>query len=89
MAKCPHCGAEFEYDVTKKSVYCAYCGSEFNPQELKKEVKKAKKSEDVISGKTYSCTQCGATLMTFDEFDKCIKKMAYLMHKEKKWYSQN
>ena len=26
-----------------------------------------------------------ATLMTFDEFDKCIKKMAYLMHKEKKW----
>ena len=27
-----------------------------------------------------------ATLMTFDEFDKCIKKMAYLMHKEKKWY---
>ena len=38
MAKCPHCGAEFEYDVKRKSVYCAYCGSEFNPQELKKEV---------------------------------------------------
>ena len=67
MAKCPHCGAEFEYDVNKKSVYCAYCGSQFNPQELKKDVKKAKKSENVISGKTYSCTQCGATLMTFDE----------------------
>ena len=67
MAKCPHCGAEFEYDVTRKSVYCAYCGSQFNPQELKKDVKKAKKREDVISGKTYSCTQCGATLMTFDE----------------------
>ena len=67
MAKCPHCGAEYEYDVSKKKVFCAYCGSEFNPQELKKEVKTAKKSEDVISGKTYSCTQCGATLMTFDE----------------------
>jgi len=67
MAKCPHCGAEFEYDVKKKSVFCAYCGSEFNPQELKKDVKTAKKNESVISGKTYSCTQCGATLMTFDE----------------------
>ena len=67
MAKCPHCGAEFEYDVKKKSVYCAYCGSQFNPKELNKDVKKAKKNESVISGKTYSCTQCGATLMTFDE----------------------
>ena len=67
MAKCPHCGAEFEYDVSKSSVYCAYCGSKFNPQELKKDVKKAKKNESLISGKTYSCTQCGATLMTFDE----------------------
>jgi DNA-directed RNA polymerase subunit RPC12/RpoP len=67
MAKCPHCGAEFQYDVKSKSVFCAYCGSKFNPQELKKDVKKSKKNEDVISGKTYSCTQCGATLMTFDE----------------------
>ena len=30
-----------------------------------------------------------ATLMTFEEFDKCLKKMAYLMHKEKKWYKSD
>ena len=67
MAKCPHCGAEFEYDVRRKSVFCAYCGSQFDPRELKKDVKTSKKREDLISGRTYSCTQCGATLMTFDE----------------------
>ena len=67
MAKCPHCGAEFKFDARKKMVHCDYCGSDFNPKELKKEVKTSKKREDVISGKTYSCTQCGATLMTFDE----------------------
>ena len=44
MAKCPHCGAEFEYDVKKKSVYCAYCGSKFNPNELKKDVKNTRSS---------------------------------------------
>ena len=67
MAKCPHCGAEFKFDARKKLVHCEYCGSDFNPKELKKDVKKAKKRENVIEGKTYSCTQCGATLMTFDE----------------------
>lgn len=67
MAKCPHCGAEFKFDARKKLVHCDYCGSDFNPKELKKEVKQSKKREDLISGKTYSCTQCGATLMTFDE----------------------
>ena len=67
MAKCPHCGAEFKFDARKKLVHCDYCGSDFNPKELKKEVKTSKKHENVIEGKTYSCTQCGATLMTFDE----------------------
>ena len=67
MAKCPHCGAEFKFDAKKKLVHCDYCGCDFNPKELKKDVKKAKKQENVIEGTTYSCTQCGATLMTFDE----------------------
>lgn len=65
MSKCPHCGAEFEYDVKSQLVHCDYCGSDFNPTELKDEKKGAKKED--LEGKCYSCTQCGATLLTFDE----------------------
>lgn len=67
MAKCPHCGAEFKFDARTKLVHCEYCGCDFNPKELKKEVKSSKKKENLLSGTSYSCTQCGAVLTTFDE----------------------
>lgn len=66
MAKCPHCGAEYQFDAQKQVVHCEYCGSDFNPQEIKEKTKSAKKQEE-LKGTYYSCTQCGATLMTFDE----------------------
>lgn len=62
MGKCPHCGAEFEFDAKSQMVHCDYCGSDFNPQELEEKSNSAK-----LNGNCYSCTQCGATLMTFDE----------------------
>ena len=67
MIKCPNCTGELDYDVVDQLVKCTYCGSEFNPKELNEKVKTAKESKDEFEGQSYSCTQCGATLMNFDE----------------------
>lgn len=66
MSKCPNCGADIEFKAKDQHVHCPYCGSDFDPKELEVESKKAKEVE-TFEGKAYSCTQCGATLMTFDE----------------------
>ena len=72
MIKCPNCSAELKYDVDAQQVTCDYCGSKFDPKELNATVKKAGEqkeydSNNVIEGKSYTCSQCGAKLMTFDE----------------------
>ena len=67
MIKCPSCGAEIEFDPTSQQVVCSYCGCSFNPNELNEEVKVADKVEDSFEGQAYHCTQCGATLLTFDD----------------------
>ena len=83
MIRCPNCTAQLEFNVESQKVTCDYCGCTFNPKELKEEVKKAKEEvkkakEEVkkekedekvetYEGKSYSCSQCGATLLTFDE----------------------
>ena len=76
MIRCPNCTAQLEFNVESQKVTCDYCGCTFNPKELKEEVKKAKEEvkkekEDekveTYEGKSYSCSQCGATLLTFDE----------------------
>ena len=69
MIKCPGCGGELDYKPGEKQVVCQYCGTKFDPEKEIAEVKMAKENKpvDTFSGKTYSCTQCGATLMTFDE----------------------
>lgn len=61
--------AQLEFDAKSQNVKCDYCGSTFNPKELKTEVKKAseKKENETFEGRSYSCSQCGATLLTFDE----------------------
>lgn len=69
MIKCPNCTAELEFDVQSQQVSCNYCGSTFNPKELEIEIKKAseKEANETYEGKSYTCSQCGATLLTFDE----------------------
>lgn len=66
MIKCPNCTGELNFDPKATKVTCEYCGSTFDPKELNAKVKKSKEVE-TIEGKSYTCTQCGATLMTFDE----------------------
>ena len=58
-----------DYNASKKKIVCQYCNSEFDPKEFKKEAKAAKetKSIETYEGKSYTCSQCGATLLTFDE----------------------
>lgn len=70
MIKCPNCTAELAFDAKAQQVSCDYCGSTFNPKELTVEVKKAKEEvekTETYEGKGYTCSQCGATLLTFDE----------------------
>lgn len=69
MIRCPNCTAQLEFDASLQQVHCEYCGSTFNPKELEVEVKKSKEvpSTETYEGKSYSCSQCGATLLTFDE----------------------
>ena len=71
MIKCPNCSAELEFDPKSKEVKCEYCGSKFDPKKLKTKVSSSK--EEVIDmknsyeGKRYTCSQCGASLLVFDE----------------------
>lgn len=69
MIRCPNCTAQLEFDAEAQNVKCNYCGSIFNPKELEIQAKKAKEieKEETYEGKSYECSQCGATLLTFDE----------------------
>jgi len=77
MIKCPNCTGELDFDVKDQEIKCSYCGSVFKPDELKAKVKMSgekkkttdKKDEDgkYIEANSYTCSQCGAELMTFDE----------------------
>ncbi len=69
MIKCPHCGGEVGFDPSKQTVTCPYCRSDFDPTKLNVTVKHAKERKNPLldNAKSYSCSQCGATLMTFDD----------------------
>lgn len=66
MIKCPNCTGELNFDPKATKVKCEYCGSIFDPKELKTTVKTTKEVE-TIEGKSYTCSQCGAAVMTFDD----------------------
>lgn len=72
--KCIACGAEIEFSPKDKKLKCSYCGSEFDAKEYRKQMTAAKKIDEFasttgekIETKAYSCKQCGAKLLTFDD----------------------
>ncbi|MCR5483728.1 MAG: hypothetical protein K6E99_04940 [Bacilli bacterium] len=73
MIKCPHCSGELDFDIKDQVVKCPYCDSEFNPKEEIGKVKSASERKateydtGVTKGKCYTCSQCGAQLVTFDD----------------------
>lgn len=74
MIKCPNCSAELKFYVGEQQIKCEYCGSKFDPKTFETEIKKAEENtlvnelnNDSYEGKSYNCSQCGATLLTFDE----------------------
>lgn len=66
MIKCPNCGGVLKHDASKNIVKCEHCGSEFKADQKIAPTKKAGETNQ-LNGKVYSCSQCGANLMTFDE----------------------
>lgn len=73
MIKCPHCGGEMDFEIKGQVVKCPYCDSEFNPKEEINKIKSASERNateydtGTTKGKCYTCSQCGAQLVTFDD----------------------
>ena len=69
MIKCPNCSAELKFNVKTENIKCEYCKSVFSPKELIANVKEAKiqKGINTISGTSYTCSMCGAEILTFDD----------------------
>lgn len=73
--KCKACGAEIEFNPELQKLKCSYCDSEFEVSEYAEQIKSAKelpKNREEAAGpqiesKSYTCTQCGAKLLTFDD----------------------
>lgn len=65
---CQYCNTKFDPETELKvKVKVAKENKPLVEKEEKEEKNKDKKENDTYEGKTYSCSQCGATLMTFDE----------------------
>lgn len=71
--KCPNCGGVLEFKSESQSWKCEFCLSDFDDREIKsiekgllseKEKREEAEREFEAIGKTYSCTSCGAEIVT-------------------------
>ena len=81
MIKCPSCNGEMKFDPNLQKVRCYYCANSYTLEELQKLIDGKQIETDIdnatslaekeylggdLEGDVYKCSQCGATLMTFD-----------------------
>lgn len=74
--KCPNCGGVLEFNSESQNWKCEFCLSDFNNQDIKaiekgllddfqhQEHQKVHEKEFESKGRTYSCTSCGAEIVT-------------------------
>ena len=77
MIKCPNCTGEMTFNPTDQVIKCDWCGSTFKASELHEKLKGSKETvekkvddtsgKETITGTAYSCSQCGAEILTFDD----------------------
>lgn len=71
--KCLSCGAEIKLDPKTGKLKCDYCEAVFDPKDYEAQVNKASENEVIndnkekLNSKIYSCSQCGANILTFDD----------------------
>ncbi|WP_130838407.1 hypothetical protein [Lachnoclostridium sp. Marseille-P6806] len=64
MYECPDCGAALRFDIPLQKLKCDYCGGEYDPYAYK--TGKEAEEQDSFGATVYTCTQCGAELVSTD-----------------------
>ena len=69
--KCKSCGADIQFDPKTQKLTCEYCGNSYDPADYEVKAKESTEHKDYSTGeidtKMYTCTQCGAKILVFDE----------------------
>lgn len=64
MYACPSCGAGLRYDIASQKLVCDYCQTSLPPEHF--EALQGSKEEAYFEATRYTCTQCGAELVSPD-----------------------
>lgn len=65
--KCPNCGAPLAFDADEQNWKCEFCRSSFDEEQVKAiEGKLPLEDEFASRARAYSCTSCGAEIVTDD-----------------------
>ncbi len=76
MILCPNCGANPRFDIASQQMLCPFCGTYSEPTDERYDVAKGADMQevngdyagrsDMMQVKIYTCSQCGAELMSTD-----------------------
>lgn len=60
--KCPHCGGDVKYDISKEHIKCEYCGSDITREDYQTYLDE----NNAYITNELTCPQCGGTLLSYD-----------------------
>ncbi len=64
--KCPNCGGPLAFNADTQNWKCEFCLSDFNEEAMMSFADKTKDTEFEDKARAYSCTSCGAEIVTDD-----------------------